>query len=424
MTKSCLKALIIIAALVIMSTAVFAETITFWVMPNPPENLHVPWLDQNTAAFEKETGITVKYEIVGWGDAWPRLTAALATGEGVDVSQAGTTWNPQFGATGGLAELNSSEFGGKQAFMKGTYISTLYKFKEYGIPWFAETRALFVNTKMFADAGVKYPTTQDELIQVGKKIVAKFGEGTAIALAGTNAWDLLHNWSIILYSRGGRLVSKDYKAQAFYSRAGIDAMNWYVSLFKEGLASKACAEYNQPQADSAFASGSVAMCYMGPWNIPQIADQNPDLAYDIVEPPAGPTGIKAAFAGGSNLVVYKAGKVEAAKAWVKYLIRDDVLLSYCKICNMLPSKISVFADTFFSAPKFQLFKKVLAYATAYPPLGVWGDIENAVQNEFKNVVSDFATGKFNEDPDNGTVATYLKRAAKRVNAALAKEWTE
>ena len=47
----------------------------------------------------------------------------------------------------------------------------------------------------------------------------------------------------------------------FNSAAGVRAMNYWVSLVDTGLASKACAEYNQPQADAAFISGETAMIY-------------------------------------------------------------------------------------------------------------------------------------------------------------------
>lgn len=70
-----------------------AESITFWLMPNAADAIHIPWLDAKTEEFFEETGIRVRYEIVGWGDAWARISTALITGEGVDVFQAGTTWN-------------------------------------------------------------------------------------------------------------------------------------------------------------------------------------------------------------------------------------------------------------------------------------------------------------------------------------------
>jgi multiple sugar transport system substrate-binding protein len=393
------------------------ETIVFWAMPNAPDDSHLSWLEKTAADFKTNTGITVNYEIVGWGDAWSKISMSLI--EPIcDVSQVGTTWNPQFAATGGLEQVDINEFGGADSFMLANLESTTYKDNYYGIPWFAETRCLFYNKDMFKEAGAVPPTTWDELVMAGEKINAKYGAGRAFAMAGTNAWDLLHNWAILLWQSGGNLLSADNKKATFNSDAGIKAMQWYVDLVRKGLADKACAEYNQPQADSAFINGNVAMCYMGPWNIANIEDENPTLNYGIVEPPKGSVG-KGSFSGGSNLVVFANSKhKEAAKAWVNYLIEKQALVDYTKnLTHMLPAKNEAFEDPYYNTGVWKVFKETLSYATAYPPLGVWGDIENAVVSEFKNVLSAYIDGKYTE----GTAQEYLDQAAMAVDRALAKE---
>lgn len=392
--------------------------ITFWAMPNAPDETHIPWINQKAAEFEAKTGVRVKFEVVGWGDAWTRISTAIATGEGADVFQVGTTWNPQFAATGGLEQININEFGGAKAFMKANLDSTTYKGKYYGVPWFAETRCLFYNKDMFAKAGVQPPKTHQELLTVGEKIVKTLGNGSAISIAGTNAWDIQHNWAIILWANGGSILTNDNKKAAFNSQAGVDAMKWYLELVIRGLASKACAEYNQPQADAAFINGNVAMCYMGPWNIANIEQENPSLNYGIVEPPAGPKG-KASFSGGSNFAILKASKnKDAAKAWIKFLMEKENSVNYSKnLTHMLPSTLESYTDPYYSTGVWKTFNTTLSYATAYPPLGVWGDIENAFVQEIKNILADYVNGKYNDR----TIPTYLNRAAERVNVALKKE---
>ncbi|MFP4365298.1 MAG: extracellular solute-binding protein [Spirochaetia bacterium] len=403
--------------------AVFAsgeseETITFWTMPNAPDSVHLAWMEEKIAEFYEETGIRVEYETVGWGDAWQRISTAIATGEGVDVFQVGTTWNPQFAATGGLSELNIDNFGGNEAFMSANLDSAMYEGDCYGIPWFAETRVLFYNEEMFDAAGVEPPQTQAELLEAGEAIVAEFGEGSAISLAGTNAWDLIHNWAIILWSRGGDVVNDSYTEAAFNGSAGVNAMNWYIELFRRGLAADACAEYNQPQADSAFINGNVAMCYMGPWNIANIEDENPDLSYGIVEPPAGPE-VRASFSGGSNLVILGASEhQEAAQQWINFLMETENLVDYCQnLTHMLPAAVDAYNDPYYQSGMWATFKETLDYATAYPALSVWGDIENAIQTEFRNIITDYVNGNFDEN----TAQEYLNTAADHVNAALENE---
>jgi multiple sugar transport system substrate-binding protein len=395
-----------------------SKAINFWLMPNAADEIHLPWLEDKAAEFQAKTGVKVNIEIVGWDVAWQRISTAIVTGEGVDVFQVGTTWNPQFAATGGLEEININEFGGKDAFIKANLESTTYKGKCYGVPWFAETRALFYNVDMFKKAGAQPPKTLDELCEAAEKIVATFGEGSAISLAGTNAWDLLHNWSIILWANGGSLLTKDNKMAMFNNDAGVKAMQWYVDLVRKGYASKACAEYNQPQADAAFVNGNVAMCYMGPFNITNIEQENPGLNYDVVEPPAGPKG-KASFSGGSNLVVLKASRnKQAAKDWIKFLLEFDNMVEYTKnLTHMLPSQVEVFADPYYDSGVWKTFKTTLEYSTAYPPLGVWGDIETITQDEFKNVLAEYVNGTYNDK----TVEKHLNAAADRVNEALKRE---
>ena len=393
------------------------ESIVFWVMPNAPDDVHLSWLEKTAADFKAETGITVNYEIVGWDDAWSRISMSLI--EPIcDVSQVGTTWNPQFAATGGLEQIDINNFGGADSYMAANLESCGYKGNYFGVPWFAETRCLFYNKDMFEEAGAVPPTTWDELVQAGEKINEKIGAGRAFAMAGTNAWDLLHNWAILLWQAGGDLLSSDNKKATFNSDAGITAMQWYVDLVRNGLADQACAEYNQPQADSAFINENVAMCYMGPWNIANIEDENPALNYGIVEPPKGPVG-KGSFSGGSNLVVFgNSEHKEAGKAWVNYLIEKQALVEYTKdLTHMLPAKIEAFEDPYYNTGVWKVFKETLSYATAYPPLGVWGDIENAIVSEFKNILSTYVDGRYTDD----TAKEYLDLAAAAVDRALTKE---
>ena len=43
-----------------------AESINFWLMPMP-DDIHVPYAERAVAEFKEQTGISVTYEIVGWG---------------------------------------------------------------------------------------------------------------------------------------------------------------------------------------------------------------------------------------------------------------------------------------------------------------------------------------------------------------------
>lgn len=409
--------LFLAAFVVFVITAAGATELTFWSMPNAPSDLQREWMEEKAAEFEAETGFKIVFEEIAWGEVMQRITNAITTGEGAQVFQVGTTQNPFFAGTGGLVEMDISEFGGADAFMDANLKSCTLDGKYYGVPWFAETRALFINTEMFEEAGVEPPQTWEELMEVGKKIVEVHGEGTAIATAGTGAWDIIHNWAILLWSHGGEMLTEDNSEVAFNSEAGYKAMDYWVNLVKSGLASKACAEYNQPQADSAFINGNVAMCIMGPWNVANIEDENPDLPYTVVEPPAGPEG-RAAFSGGSNLVIRSnitAEEKDAALAWIKFLLRKENVVEYTKdLTHFIPATKDAFTDPYYDKGIWKVFKKTLGYATAYPPIVEWGQLENAVKLSFSNVLTDYINGDYGENSSE----EYLDQAAAEVNDIL------
>jgi multiple sugar transport system substrate-binding protein len=403
-----------------------AETITFWAMPNAPAEPHLAWMEEAAADFKEQTNITVEFEEVGWGDVVSKVSTACVTPI-CDVSQVGTTQNPQFAATGGLLELDIDEFGGADSFLAANLESCTLDGDFYGVPWFAETRVLFINKDMFEQAGATVPTTWDELMVAGEKIVAEYGEGKAISMAGTNAWDLIHNFAALLWANNGNILNEDNTAAAFNSPEGVEAMTFYIRWLAEGLADPSCAEYNQPQADAAFIAGNVAMVVMGPWNISGILDENPDLNFEVVELPKSPTGGKGAFSGGSNLVIFTESEhKEAAKKWVNYLTSDDVLISYNQpdIANMIPAKLSTLEDPYYQSPEMQTFITTLGYATAYPPLAVWVDIENAIKGEFSNILTAYvekaAAGPVTEEEIEAIAKEHLDSAAEKVDEALAQ----
>lgn len=411
-------ALAVIMLVVNPGTAAAASgEISFLLMNNADDEIHVPWLENHASEFEKKTGVKVKFEIIGWDTAWQRISTAIASGEGPDVMMIGATWNPQFAATGGLTEVDLADFGGKEAFLGGLLPQSMYEGKYYGVPWFTETRVLFYNKDMFAQAGVEVPKTYDELVEVGKKITAKFGEGSAISIPGTNAWDLPHSWVALLWALGGQVLNTENTNAVFNGTEGVAALNWYVDLFKQGLAAKACAEYESTQSDAAFTNGNVAMTMTGPWNIAAIKVQNPKLNYGIAELPAGPKG-KAAFTGGENLVILGSSlNKEAAKAWINYLLQPDVLTSYTELTDMLPATKAGIEVERYAAEPYNVFKKTLQYATAYPPVSVWGDIEESILQGLKKAITEYVNGSFTDT----TAQTCLNDAAKSVNASLAKK---
>ncbi len=75
-------------------------TLTLWTMPNSPKPKED--LEKMVAPFTAKTGVKVNVEEVGWDVQFDRIRNAAVSGEGPDITQAGTTQVPFFAALGGF----------------------------------------------------------------------------------------------------------------------------------------------------------------------------------------------------------------------------------------------------------------------------------------------------------------------------------
>src|SRR5207344_2070183 len=131
-------------------------TVNFWIMPNGPQ----PQADMEKTVkpFEDQTGVKVNVELVGWDVQFDRIRNAAVSGEGPDVTQAGTTQVPFFAALGGFEDLNSrvKDIGGEAAYPEGVWNTTKIAGQDgiFAAPWFTEARAIYYRKDVLEKAGV------------------------------------------------------------------------------------------------------------------------------------------------------------------------------------------------------------------------------------------------------------------------------
>ncbi len=63
-------------------------------------------LEDFVTEFEDETGMTVNVQTIPWSNAHDRLLTAVASGNGPDVLQIGTTWVAEFAEAGTFLDLS------------------------------------------------------------------------------------------------------------------------------------------------------------------------------------------------------------------------------------------------------------------------------------------------------------------------------
>src|SRR3954469_14701052 len=113
-------------------------TVTLWIMNNGPQP--VPDMEKTVAPFTAKTGIKVNVELVGWDVQFDRIRNAAVSGEGPDITQAGTTQVPFFAALGGFDDLSGrvKDVGGEAAYPEGVWNTTKIAGQDgtWAVPWF------------------------------------------------------------------------------------------------------------------------------------------------------------------------------------------------------------------------------------------------------------------------------------------------
>ena len=241
-------------------------------------------------------GTKIDIQFVPWAQAHDKFVTAMAGGKVPDVAEMGTTWTPEFADQGGLVE--------QPKISKGDYVSSLVDAatlngKVYGKPWYAGARALIYRKDMLEKAGVEPPTTWDETMAAAKAIKSKVGGGVyPVSFTGLSE----HMYLPTIWQAGGQIATQDGETwkSALNSPEAAKALDYYASFYKDGLDPKAAVGWEEPDAQTAFANGDVAMLIAGGWTYNSIIATKPDLEKKIgtALTPAGPSGKNTAFAGG------------------------------------------------------------------------------------------------------------------------------
>jgi multiple sugar transport system substrate-binding protein len=411
-------------------------TVTLWIMNNGPQP--VPDMEKTVAPFTQKTGIKVKVELVGWDVQFDRIRNAAVSGEGPDVTQAGTTQVPFFAALGGFEDLSQrvNDIGGQAAYPEGVWNTTKVAGQDgiFAAPWFTEARAIYYRKDVLEKAGIdpasafnnwdNFRTTlqaiKDKVPTVNGKEIQPFGQ------PGKKAFDLVHHVMPFVWDAGGAELSDDLKTSTINSPQAQQGVEFFANLVKDGLMDKSQLERDGTQVENQFKGGKIAVWIGGPWVLSTVQrsdDKNwvPAARNNVgVAPmPEGPESQAFTFVGGSNLMMFKSSKNKDA-AWelIKFLSQDQVQTDYANLMGMFPARKEAQAKVGQQDDNHKKFFAAIQQGRTYAAIPQWGQIENAYKTRFGNIL-DSAAGH-GKAFSSSTVKSELDAAAKEANALLAQ----
>lgn len=265
------------------------------------------------AAYDK-ADVQVKWNV---GDYAKLLSAALLTEDVPDVFEAEMGPSIDMIKAGQVADLTDVVGTAKGRFDEELIERMTYEGKIYGIPQVADMHLLYYRKSLLEKAGVKPPTTFEELAAAAAKVRTKDVGGLFVGNDGIGPIP-----TALLYASGNDWLNQGRTGAGFLDESFYQALVKYRELFNSGdLLQSASKDWFD---GSAFANGETAMQWGGLWSMTDIEKVLGDDFGVIPFPAIGSKGTQATMFGAFGACVSaKASNVQAAKDYVKWLWVDQ-----------------------------------------------------------------------------------------------------
>ena len=382
------------------TTAAPAEKtkITLWVyMENENQQQAIDNIIKGFNGSQNE--IEVIKEYIPFADFKKQLSIGLAASELPDTVIIDNPDMAAYSAMGLFADITDKikDWPDKDQYFPGPWKSTVYNGKSYGIPFGSNCLALFYNEDMLAKAQVKPPVTWDELRDAAKKLTGNGVQGMAVSAVNTEEG----TFQFIPW-----LLSSGATAEKADGPEGIKSFSLLNNLIKDGSMSKEVINWTQGDVAKQFIAGKVAMMLNGPWQIPGIKKDAPNLKFNVTLTPKDKEF--SSVLGGENWGVVNGKNVDASVKFLMYAVKPDVLKSYISEFGYLPSRKDVAADPVFTGdPLMKVFGDQLQYAMPRGPSPKWPELSSAISTALQETLT-----------QNKTPETAAKDAQAKIDKIL------
>lgn len=322
---------------------------------------------------------------VPFADYEKQLTLGIASGELPDLVILDGCGMASFISLGLFADVSDADIPWDE-YIKGPMESTMMEGKHYGIPFATNCTALFYNKDLFDAAGISYPdenTTWDQFQEMAKTLTKDgvYGFGNAATNTDEGTFQCLQ-W---LYTAGGSYMD---------IKGGVAAYELMQNMIKDGSWTKEVVNWTQSDVNNNFKAGNLAMQQNGPWQIPSIQQDAPDLNYGVTVLPKkdSSSGQATSILGGENMGVVKKDDTSGAVAFMKYYDQTDVMVDAMKLYGSFPPKTEAAKDPFWTDDPIQAaFIKQLETSIPRGPSASWPSYSAAIQKGFQEVMTSAKT---------------------------------
>lgn len=256
--------------------------------------------------------------------------------------------------------------------------------KTWAIPKMLATETWYYNKTMFEEAGLdpdNPPQTLDEFVEAARKLTRDTdGDGRTdqwgVALTVNAEGGPYRQYIMAANSFGGRVVagrnaeSEPGDEIVWNSPETIAAFEWLKALKDEGLTPPSVMTDTVRDVANAFRAGTVAMAYMGPWEMAatrEVFEAN-GWEWGLFRWPEGPAGRGEFMYVGALGLFSQTDNVDEAIEYLRFYTSPEGLGLYMKTNGMIPANKEALADPYYSEdPHYSVFLEVVNNADLIVP---------------------------------------------------------
>lgn len=300
-----------------------------------------------TKQFEEENPNTkVNITFVAYEALEQRIQTSAKTG-GYDVVVIDAPWTAKFAKAGLVMDVSDrlAEVDVDDIF-EGAIDSVTFDNKAYGMPWLNDTKFLFYNKQMLAEAGFENPPeTWEELMEQATELKKQGIVEYPLVWSWAQAEALVCDLVVLTSSFGGDLVDENGVPTAT-DEQNLEALNFMVNSIDDGISNPNSTEYLEEDVRGVFSSGNAAFSINWTYAYNMANDESESsVAGDVgISPiPGGASYDGMSVNGGMGLSI-TSGSKHADEAWnyIEHLSSKEFQQKNHE--NALPIWVSLYSE--------------------------------------------------------------------------------
>lgn len=355
--------------------------------------LDVSQIGKVLAAFKaKHPKLKVNPTYVAYEALHDKIVTSAAAGT-YDVVLIDVIWPAEFAKTSIVRDLTDKYPSSWKSEMLGGALTTAeYDKKFYGVPWYLDSKYLFYNKAMLAQAGMKESdlATWDGVMRAARAIQSKAGIKHPIAWSWSQAEALICDFTQLAGAWGGDLVDGSGKLD-LTAKPIVDAVTWMVGSLKSGISNPNSTTFLEDDVQKTMAQGQAAFGLNWSSSFRDLSDasiSNISKDVGVIRTPAGPAGKHPGVNGGMALSIPTKAK-NAAGAWelIKFMTSEAQTSRFA--ASALPSWSSVYDDTKVTSTAPALFaaaREEFKDLVLRPTVPAYNAVSNVLQVELQNAL--------------------------------------